>query len=110
VQLDSLSYNGVIDPGQVAGRATADPATLLEAAIAVGARIASAIIPDVTVGMHMCRGNYRVDEAVRYVPLENLAISPRCGFASGSLGNLITVDDERRKLNLVVSTARKVWG
>ncbi len=55
----------------------------------------------------LCR---RVQEAARYVPLENLAISPQCGFASGSLGNLITVDDERRKLDLVVSTARQVWG
>jgi len=55
----------------------------------------------------LCR---RVEEAARYVPLENLAISPQCGFASGSLGNLITVDDERRKLDLVVSTAGQVWG
>jgi len=55
----------------------------------------------------LCR---RVEEAARHVPLENLAISPQCGFASGSLGNLITVDDERRKLDLVVSTARQVWG
>jgi 5-methyltetrahydropteroyltriglutamate--homocysteine methyltransferase len=52
----------------------------------------------------------RIDEAAAYVPLENLAISPQCGFASGSLGNLITVDDERRKLDLVVSTAQRVWG
>jgi 5-methyltetrahydropteroyltriglutamate--homocysteine methyltransferase len=44
------------------------------------------------------------------VPLDNLAISQQCGFASGSLGNLITADDERHKLDLVVSTARKVWG
>jgi 5-methyltetrahydropteroyltriglutamate--homocysteine methyltransferase len=55
----------------------------------------------------LCR---RVEEAARYVPLENLAISPQCGFASGSLGNLITVDDELRKLDLVVSAARQVWG
>jgi 5-methyltetrahydropteroyltriglutamate--homocysteine methyltransferase len=39
-----------------------------------------------------------------------LALSPQCGFASGSLGNLITVDDERRKLDLVVSVAGQVWG
>jgi len=52
----------------------------------------------------------RIDEASAYVPLENLAISPQCGFASGSLGNLITVDDQRRKLDLVVSTAQRVWG
>ena len=52
----------------------------------------------------------RIDEAARYVPLEQLALSPQCGFASGSLGNLITVDDERRKLDLVVSVAGQVWG
>jgi len=52
----------------------------------------------------------RIDEAARYVPLEQLALSPQCGFASGSLGNLVTVDDERRKLDLVVSVAREVWG
>ena len=52
----------------------------------------------------------RIDEAAAYVPLENLAISPQCGFASGSLGNLISVDDQRRKLDLVVSTAQRVWG
>jgi methionine synthase II (cobalamin-independent) len=55
----------------------------------------------------LCR---RIDAAARYVPLENLALSPQCGFASGSVGNLVTVDDERRKLELVVSVARRVWG
>jgi methionine synthase II (cobalamin-independent) len=52
----------------------------------------------------------RIDEASKYVPIENLALSPQCGFASTSQGNLLTVDDERRKLELVASTARKVWG
>jgi 5-methyltetrahydropteroyltriglutamate--homocysteine methyltransferase len=52
----------------------------------------------------------RIDEAARYAPVEQLALSPQCGFASGSLGNLITVDDERRKLDLVVSVAGQVWG
>ncbi|MFI6735918.1 5-methyltetrahydropteroyltriglutamate--homocysteine S-methyltransferase [Nonomuraea sp. NPDC050451] len=52
----------------------------------------------------------RIDEAAKYVPLENLAISPQCGFASTARGNLLTVDDERRKLELVADTARKVWG
>jgi 5-methyltetrahydropteroyltriglutamate--homocysteine methyltransferase len=52
----------------------------------------------------------RIHEAAAYVPLDNLAISPQCGFASGSLGNLISVDDQRRKLDLVVSTAQRVWG
>jgi len=52
----------------------------------------------------------RIDEAAQYVPLENLAIAPQCGFASTMLGNLLTWDEQRRKLELVVETARKVWG
>lgn len=52
----------------------------------------------------------RIDEAARYVPLENLAISPQCGFASVAAGNLISMDDQWRKLELVAKTARIVWG
>ncbi len=52
----------------------------------------------------------RIDEAAQYVPLENLAISPQCGFASTAPGNLLTWDEMRRKLELVVDTARRVWG
>jgi 5-methyltetrahydropteroyltriglutamate--homocysteine methyltransferase len=52
----------------------------------------------------------RIDEASRYVPLENLAISTQCGFASVAAGNLLTIDEQWRKLELVASTARKVWG
>jgi 5-methyltetrahydropteroyltriglutamate--homocysteine methyltransferase len=52
----------------------------------------------------------RIEEASRYVPLEDLALSPQCGFASTAPGNLLTVEEERRKLELVVETARKVWG
>jgi 5-methyltetrahydropteroyltriglutamate--homocysteine methyltransferase len=52
----------------------------------------------------------RIDEAARYVPLENLALSPQCGFASVAAGNLMSMDDQWRKLELVVETARKVWG
>jgi 5-methyltetrahydropteroyltriglutamate--homocysteine methyltransferase len=52
----------------------------------------------------------RIDEAARYVPLENLAVSPQCGFASTSAGNVLTIDEEKRKLELVADTARLVWG
>jgi 5-methyltetrahydropteroyltriglutamate--homocysteine methyltransferase len=51
----------------------------------------------------------RIEEASRYVPLENLAISPQCGFASTMEGNLLSEQDQWRKLELVVDTARKVW-
>lgn len=52
----------------------------------------------------------RIEEASRYMPLERLAISPQCGFASTMEGNLLSEDDQWRKLELVVDTARKVWG
>ena len=51
----------------------------------------------------------RIDEAARYVPLEHLALSPQCGFASVASGNLLSIDDQWRKLELVVKTAREVW-
>ena len=52
----------------------------------------------------------RIDEASRYVPLEQLALSPQCGFSSTVLGNNITVDAELAKLSLVVNVAQEVWG
>jgi 5-methyltetrahydropteroyltriglutamate--homocysteine methyltransferase len=52
----------------------------------------------------------RIDEAARYVPVASLALSPQCGFASVAAGNEISWDDQRRKLELLVTTARTVWG
>ena len=52
----------------------------------------------------------RIEEAARYVPLDRLALSPQCGFASTIEGNALTADDQKRKLELVVETAREVWG
>jgi 5-methyltetrahydropteroyltriglutamate--homocysteine methyltransferase len=52
----------------------------------------------------------RIDEAARYVPLERLALSPQCGFASTMEGNRITPDDQRQKLRLVGRVAKSVWG
>jgi 5-methyltetrahydropteroyltriglutamate--homocysteine methyltransferase len=51
----------------------------------------------------------RIDEAAKVIPLEQLAISPQCGFASDVVGNLITPDDQKRKLGIVVETARQIW-
>jgi len=51
----------------------------------------------------------RIDEASRILPLEQLAISTRCGFASRRLGNPLTQDQQWRKLELVASLAREVW-
>ena len=52
----------------------------------------------------------RIDEAARYLPLERLALSPQCGFASTVGGNLLTAEDQRAKLALIVETAKEVWG
>jgi methionine synthase II (cobalamin-independent) len=52
----------------------------------------------------------RIDDASKYAPLEQLAISPQCGFSSDVVGNLISDDDQKRKLEIVVETARQVWG
>jgi len=52
----------------------------------------------------------RFEEAARYVPRDALALSPQCGFASTLAGNPLTIDEQKRKLELVVSTARQVWG
>jgi 5-methyltetrahydropteroyltriglutamate--homocysteine methyltransferase len=51
----------------------------------------------------------RVEEASKYVPVENLAISPQCGFGSDVVGNLISEDDQKRKLERVVEAARRIW-
>lgn len=52
----------------------------------------------------------RIDEAARVLPLEQLALSPQCGFASTMEGNALTEADQWAKLQLVVETAREVWG
>lgn len=52
----------------------------------------------------------RIDEATKYMALDDLALSPQCGFASVDLGNDIAYDAQRRKLELVVETAAEVWG
>ena len=52
----------------------------------------------------------RIEEASKYVPTENLCVSPQCGFASMFLGNPVTEEDERKKLSLVVDIANDLWG
>ena len=51
----------------------------------------------------------RIDEAARIIPLERLALSPQCGFASTHEGNRLTADEQRKKLELVAQTAKEVW-
>jgi 5-methyltetrahydropteroyltriglutamate--homocysteine methyltransferase len=184
IQLDSLSYNQVIDEAFREQLARGlDPNAILDQAVTIDqqlVRSARARKPDVTLGLHVCRGNNRsawmargsfepvaerlfgevdvdrllleydteraggfeplrfvapgrtvvlglisskvprlesqddllrrIDEAARYVAMDDLAISPQCGFASTARGNLLTVDEERRKLELVAETARRAWG
>lgn len=51
----------------------------------------------------------RIKEASKFFPLENLALSPQCGFSTSILGNAITVEDQKRKLEVITETARVVW-
>lgn len=52
----------------------------------------------------------RIDQAARYLPLDQLALSPQCGFASSLRGNLLSEDEQFRKLDVMLETAAKVWG
>ncbi|MNR65163.1 5-methyltetrahydropteroyltriglutamate--homocysteine methyltransferase [compost metagenome] len=52
----------------------------------------------------------KFDEAGKYADLDQLGIAPQCGFSSTEEGNSITVDDQKRKLELVVKTAEAIWG
>src|SRR5204862_5034003 len=78
-----------------------DPATELRRLLANDRRVLEGVSGIVS-GLHLCRGNY--------VPIERLALSTQCGFASVDEGNAITRDAQRAKLELVVRTAERVWG
>ena len=51
----------------------------------------------------------RIEEATRYVPLERLAVSPQCGFASGEISKVMTLEEQEAKLRLIGGVARRVW-
>jgi 5-methyltetrahydropteroyltriglutamate--homocysteine methyltransferase len=51
----------------------------------------------------------RIDEASKYVPLDQICLSPQCGFSSTSEGNALTIEQQFQKLRLVVETAREIW-
>ncbi len=52
----------------------------------------------------------RIDQAAKYIGLDQLGLSPQCGFASTAPGNKLTPEQQRAKLKLVVEVAREVWG
>ena len=52
----------------------------------------------------------RIDEAAKYVDIDQLALSPQCGFATSVLGNALTADDQAAKLRTIAETAARVWG
>ena len=180
IQIDAPQYAALLDPGLREGyrQRGSDPEKLIDTCIEMD----NAIIgghPEVTFGLHICRGNnqskfyaegdygpisrifqktrfnrflleyddersggfeplkhvpedrvvvlglvttkkpelespdeleQRINEASRFVPLERLALSPQCGFASTIEGNLLTPDDQRRKLELVGKVSKAVWG
>jgi 5-methyltetrahydropteroyltriglutamate--homocysteine methyltransferase len=52
----------------------------------------------------------RIADARRYLPMDRLGLSPQCGFASSVIGNKISADDQQKKMALVTSTVRTLWG
>lgn len=52
----------------------------------------------------------RIHQVARHLPLERLALSPQCGFATSILGNALTPADQKAKLCTIVATAERVWG
>jgi len=52
----------------------------------------------------------KIEQASRFVPIENLSICPNCGFSGASLDAWVSEDIQRRKLEVLVETARRVWG
>ena len=52
----------------------------------------------------------RIDQAAKYLPLEQLALSPQCGFASTEEGNILAEDEQWAKLRMIVELAAEVWG
>ena len=52
----------------------------------------------------------RIEEATEYVPLDRLALSPQCGFASGEIARTMSLEEQEAKLRLVGDVARRVWG
>jgi 5-methyltetrahydropteroyltriglutamate--homocysteine methyltransferase len=76
-----------------------------------GATVVLGLISSKTPGLESKDGlRRRIEEASRYVDLDDLALSPQCGFASTMEGNLLSPEEQWQKLRLVVETAREVWG
>jgi len=85
---------------------TFEPLRFVPRSKAVVLGLISSKLPELESQQHLLR---RIDEASRYLPLDNLRLSPQCGFASTMEGNLLSEDDQWRKLQLVADTARQVW-
>jgi 5-methyltetrahydropteroyltriglutamate--homocysteine methyltransferase len=86
---------------------TFEPLRFVPAGKTVVLGLVSSKVPQLELQQDVIR---RVEEASRYMPLEALALSPQCGFASSFEGNVLSEDEQWRKLNLVAETARQIWG
>ena len=85
---------------------TFEPLRFVPAGKTVVLGLVSTKLPEMETADQLLR---RIEEASKYVSMDQLALSPQCGFASVSEGNLLTEDEQWRKLELVVQTARRVW-
>ena len=69
--------------------------------------LVSSKVPELESKDHLKR---RIEDASKYIPLENLCLSPQCGFSSTHHGNVLSVEQEKAKLRLCIDTAKEVWG
>jgi 5-methyltetrahydropteroyltriglutamate--homocysteine methyltransferase len=86
---------------------TFEPLRFVPAGKSIVLGLVSSKVPQLELQQDLIR---RVEEASRYMPLDALALSPQCGFASSLEGNVLSEDEQWRKLELVVETARQIWG
>jgi 5-methyltetrahydropteroyltriglutamate--homocysteine methyltransferase len=91
-----------------------EPLAVLREQAAAGAAVKKVLLGLVTTKVGELESHdalkRRIDEAAHYLPLEQLCLSPQCGFASTHHGNALSHEDQWRKLARVVDVARAVWG
>jgi 5-methyltetrahydropteroyltriglutamate--homocysteine methyltransferase len=102
-------------PPAAAGALPSDYAALIDSVIDSRPK-------DLTVAVHLCRGNFmsawvaeealmtRITEAAKFMPLEQMCLSPQCGFSSTVDGNQISQEEQWAKVRRIVDVSREVWG
>ena len=100
--VDGFAFGELPNPDWFTGEGTANPG-------AKAMLVVAPLMPRRRIAAHEGALARRVEEASRFVPLDRLAISPQCGFATSVPGNRLAEDEQWEKLHLLVAVARKIW-